>query len=318
MNVDVIKKKIIRILNNKIIKLILTIFEAIIYWYCNKISKKGKKINDNLFGFFQIFSQGKLYTLRRRQLYAILINNLDKNSEKDKKIYSLINKSYVKLFDINQTDVESTVEYFYNQKIYNSHVPINEDFPNKLIKVEEFLNTKEYHYGSFDIKTSLKSVVVKKICLMQPIWEYAKKCLNSNNVEIYSINTMLSKKSEQKNYVVNIHRDNDCASSLTFFVYWTDVSKLNGATKIIPGTHLFLPDRNVNNYIGEPLIEYIEGSRGSVFAIDTWALHAGNVNLTTPRLVTWIRFSSMPVKTYYLDNNYLFREDLNEINQQFK
>ena len=60
--------------------------------------------------------------------------------------------------------------------------------------------------------------------------------------------------------------------------------------------------------------KHLEGKGGSVFALDTWALHAGNPNITSPRLVTWIRFSSMPAKTYYLNRNYLFKKNLDEIN----
>ena len=60
--------------------------------------------------------------------------------------------------------------------------------------------------------------------------------------------------------------------------------------------------------------KHLEGKGGSVFALDTWALHAGNPNITSPRLVTWIRFSSMPAQTYYLNRNYLFKKNLDEIN----
>ena len=98
------------------------------------------------------------------------------------------------------------------------------------------------------------------------------------------------------------------------FIYWTEVSKFNGSTKILPGNHLFENDRRLRELIGEPLVHYLEGKSGSIFAIDTWALHAGNVNITHPRLVTWVRFSSMPSKTYYRDNNYLFKKDLDKIN----
>ena len=176
------------------------------------------------------------------------------------------------------------------------------------------MNNKKYHYGSFDIKTTLNSSVVKKICSSNLIWNIAKKYLNSEKIKIYTINTMLTKQSERKNYVVNMHKDFDCASSVTFFIYWTDVSKFNGSTKIFPGNHLFENDKKVRGYIGDPLVQYLEGKSGSIFAIDTWALHAGNLNITSPRLVTWVRFSSMPSKTYYRDNNYLFKKELNEIN----
>ena len=125
---------------------------------------------------------------------------------------------------------------------------------------------------------------------------------------------MLSKKSKQEYYVNNLHVDFDSANMLTFFIYWTDASKLDGATRILPGSHLLLYDRMLASYVNESLLEYLEGKAGSVFGIDTCALHAGNPNISSPRLVTWIRFSSMPAQTYYLSRNYLFKDKLNEIN----
>ena len=56
---------------------------------------------------------------------------------------------------------------------------------------------------------------------------------------------MLSKYSENKNYVINFHQDFDSASSLTFFVYWTDVTKFNGATRLMLGSHLFTYNRRL-------------------------------------------------------------------------
>ena len=153
---------------------------------------------------------------------------------------------------------------------------------------------------------------------MNLLWSVVKKYLNSAEVSIYTLNTMLTKQSEKKiDYVINMHKDHDCASSLTVFIYWTDVSKVNGATKILSGDHLFEHDRKVRGYVGEASVEYLEGKSGSVFAVDTWAMHAGNSKIISPRLVTWIRFSSMPAKTYYLDKNYLYKNDLREVNKKF-
>ena len=114
-----------------------------------------------------------------------------------------------------------------------------------------------------------------------------------------------------------MHVDFDSANTVVFFIYWTDVSKKDGATKILPGSHLYLHDRKLPYYIDESLTKYLEDREGAVFAIDTWALHAGNSNISLPRLVTWIRFSSMPARTYYLDKNYLYKNNLKEINKKF-
>ena len=146
-------------------------------------------------------------------------------------------------------------------------------------------------------------------------WNIAKKYLHSNKLKIYQINTMLSKQSKIENYVNNLHYDFDCASNVTFVIYWTDVSKLNGATRILPGSHLFLYDRRLSNYMGKPLIKYLEDKSGSLFALDTWTYHSVNSNITSPRLVTWIRFTPTPCATYYRDKHYLFKNNLDEINQ---
>ena len=315
MNVDSLIKKAIEFSQIKIIRFFFQIIEAIFFWYYSKTFKKRKKINGKFLSYLQLFCGSNLPALSRRKKHEILYKTLDLNSKIDNKVYELTNKSYVKLFDIDSSEAKNTVEYFYKQKINTSHHPYVDAFPGKLISVEEFLNTEEYSYGSFDIQTSLNSIAIKKFCSMELIWNIAKKYINSNKVRIYSINTMLSKKSKKEYYVNNLHVDFDSANTVTFFVYWTDTSKLNGATRILPGSHLLLYDRRLASYVSEPLLEHLEGKAGSVFALDAWALHSGNPNITSPRLVTWIRFSSMPAQAYYIGRNYLFKDKLNEINQ---
>ena len=316
MNVDTFTKKAIEFSQIKIVKFFFKIIEAILFWYYSKTFKKRKKkINGKFFGYFQLFCVPKLSALCRRKRHQILYATLDPNSKIDNKVYELTNKSYVKLFDLDPSEVKNTVEYFYKQKIYNAHHPYVEAFPSKLISVDEFLSTEKYGYGSFDIQTCLNSSVVKKFCSMESIWNIARKYLNSNEVKIYAIVTMLSKKSTTGSYVENFHVDFDSANNISFQIYWTDVSKLDGSTRIFPGSHLFFYDRMLASYVSEPLIEYMEGKAGSVFAWDPWALHAGNLNIFSPRLVTQIRFSSLPASTYYLDHSYLYKDKFNEINQ---
>ena len=315
MNADVIIEKSLRFCQIKIIKFFFQIIESILFWYYSRIFKKRKKINGKFFSYLQLFCGSKLPALYRRKKHAILSETLDPNSKIDNKVNELTNKSYVKLFNIDPTEVKHVVEYFYKQKIHTSHLTHDDAFPSKLIDTQAFLNTEKYSYGSFDVQTSLNYSVVKKLCSTELIWNIAKKYLGTNKVKIYSINTMLSKKSKKEYYVNNLHVDFDCANMVTFFIYWTNTSKLNGATRILPGSHLLLYDKGLASYVNESLLTYLEDKAGSVFAIDTWALHAGNPNITSPRLVTWIRFSSMPAQTYYISRNYLFKDKLNEINQ---
>jgi len=315
MNADVIIEKSIKFSQIKIVKFFFKIIESILFWHYSRIFKKRKKINGKFFSYLQLFLGSKIHALYRRKRHETLSKTLNLNSKIDNKVYELTNKSYVKLFNMDPTEAKHAVEYFYKQKIYTSHIPNDAAFPSKLIDIQTFLNTEEYSYGSFDVQTSLNSSVVKKLCSMELIWNIAKKYLGTNKVKIYSINTMLSKKSKKEYYVNNLHVDFDCANMVTFFIYWTNTSKLNGATRILPGSHLLLYDRGLASYVNESLLTHLEDKAGSVFAIDTWALHAGNLNITSPRLVTWIRFSSMPAQTYYMSRNYLFKDKLNEINQ---
>ncbi len=318
MNFDKLLTLILRFSGIKLVNIFFKILETVFCLYFYKILKRGKKINSKIFSFLQLFSDGRLYTLHRRKTHDELVKKLDLNLSEDQKVLEISKKSYSKLFELSKAETQETVEYFYKQKIYDSHVPFNTDFPNRLITIEEFLKSKDSHYGSFDIQTSLNSSIVKKICNMESLWNIVTKYLNTEDVHIYTINTMLTKKSEiKKDYVINMHKDHDCASSLTVFIYWTNVSKLNGATKVLPGDHLFQHDRKVRRYVSEESVKYLEGQGGTVFAVDTWAMHAGNPNITSPRLVTWIRFSSMPAKTYYLDRNYFYKKELKTINKNF-
>ena len=225
MNVDPLIKKAIEFSRIKIIKFFFQIIESILFWYYSKTFKKRKKINGKFFSYLQLFFGSKVHALYRRKRHEILSETLDLNSKIDNKVYELTNKSYVKLFNIDPSEVKSTVEYFYKQKINTAHASNIDAFPSKLISIEEFLNTKEYSYGSFDIKTSLNSSVVKKLCSTELIWNIAKKYLGSNKVRIYALNTMLSKKSKKEYYVNNLHVDFDCANMVAFVVYWTDTSK---------------------------------------------------------------------------------------------
>ena len=315
-NKDKFVELLLRITQKKIIKFFFQILESILFLYYKR--KFKKKISSKFFVYFQLFCNTKISALYRRRKHEILSEKLDSTAEIDKKVSEISNKSYVKLFNLETSEVKSTIDYFYKQKIYTSHVPKDLAHKNELISVDEFLKTNSLNYGSFDIGTSLNSAAINKVCSKNEIWEVARKYLNTNNVKIYSINTMLTKKSPKKNHVVNLHVDFDSASMLTFFIYWTDVEKNNGATRVLPGSHLYLHDRKLAGYIYEPLTKYLDDKSGSVFALDTWALHSGNPNIIKPRLVTWIRFSSMPAQTYYLNRNYLYKKDLNKINNDKK
>ena len=109
MNTDVIIEKSLRFCQIKIIKFFIQIFEVIIFWYYSKRFKKRKKINSKFFEIFQFFYGNKISVLYRRRKHEILLEKLDLSSEIDSKVYELIKKSYVKLFDLNPLEIKNSV-----------------------------------------------------------------------------------------------------------------------------------------------------------------------------------------------------------------
>ena len=130
MNIDPFIKKTIQFSRIKIVSFFFKIIEKILLWYYTKTFKKRKKINGRFFNYSQLLCGASLSAIYRRKRHEILTKTLDLNDKIDKKTYELTNKSYVKLFEINSSEVNSTVEYFYKQKINTSHIPNDDSFPS--------------------------------------------------------------------------------------------------------------------------------------------------------------------------------------------
>ena len=138
MKTEKIIRFFFRILKIKIISFLFRIIEIIVVWYYNQTFKKRKeKIDGKFFRIFQLFSF-RLHAIQRRKNHEILTEKLDLNSDLDRKVYDLTNKSYVKVSEISPTEVKSAIEYFYNQKIYDVHVPFLDGYPVNLISVNNF------------------------------------------------------------------------------------------------------------------------------------------------------------------------------------
>ena len=227
-----------------------------------------------------------------------IINEIDRNS------FALIDK-------VDDELVEKGKKYFLNQKyLFNSHVVRTSETVSK-IETSKFLNDEKCNYGSFNIDTTINCPVLKEIIKKSKLIEIAKRYLLSENIFINSINTMLSKPSKIKHGVLKLHRDHDSMNSITFFLYWTDTSFKNGSTALLPGSHIYKHDKRFSKFYTDNLsLKYLEGDQGTVFAVDTWAWHKGNESIETPRLVTWMRLSSVPSQVYFKDKNYINKEKL--------
>ena len=141
--------------------------------------------------------------------------------------------------------------------------------------------------------------------------QFYKRILNVNGLKdlvnsylgfeskLFSINTMLTLPSKHTHAVTNAHRDLDSEHFLALFVYWSDVTRDNGATFFIPGSHL--NDTSTKSTEGM----HFEGSAGTSFLFDPYGFHSGNKLIKTPRLVTWFRFGKRPNNCHFNDKNYL-------------
>ncbi len=305
------RENIIKNLLNLRDKLLLkNIFNLIEFIMCNL--SRFVNYENKIFSKFQVFSNGKLISRLRIEKSKKL------NFKNDKILNELNLKSFSYLGKIPKNDLDQAKKYFFEQnKIYNSHIPNVKE--NNQILMKDFLVNDNSNYGSYDIQTSLQCPNLENISKDFKFKEISEKYLNSKKIKIYSINTMLSKKTKNLHGVTKLHRDFDSSNSLVFFIYWTKVDRNNGATSLIPGSHLFDHDKNFHkNFSDFQKLEYLEGEEGSIFCLDTWAYHRGNPNIIKPRLVTWIRFTAVPAKTYYLDENYIFKNDLKKFNSKIQ
>ena len=195
------------------------------------------------------------------------------------------------LLNLDSSQINNFVNKVFKNKAYNSQVPLQSNCQ----KVE--INNS-YNYFSFDPgEPELRSyykIILQNKSLSDIINSYLKF-----EAQLYSINTMVSLQNQHKHFVTNIHRDYDDIHFLVLFVYWTDVNANNGATSIIPGSHL-------NNNRDLKSLKFLSGKPGSAFLVDTFAEHSGNKELLTPRVTTWFRFGRPLNHATYISKDYLF------------
>ena len=289
--------------NNKS-KVLFKFFEKLLYSFFKKKNLKFL-LSSKIFNFVQLFSKGKVFFLIKQEKDQFFLTKQKINSD-NAILKNIIEKGYSEVFCIDKNKVDDAQEYFKSKKIHNAHVPFNS---NEIITYKQFLEKENLNYGSYDIQTSFECPLVNEIVFDKKILNLVSNYLLTNKFFCYHINTMITKQSKILNPVTEFHRDYDSANSLTLFILLSNVNENNGATQIIEGSHKKeeLDAKNENNKVS------LNGNAGKIYAVDTWALHSGNKKIETPRLVTWIRFSSFSSRSYYHDKNYLFDDVLNKL-----
>ena len=289
--------------NNKS-KVLFKFFEKLLYPFFKKKDLKFL-LSSKIFNFVQLFSKGKIFFLIKQKKNKFFLTD-QKINLNNKVLKDLFQKGYSEVLSIDKSKVHNAQKYFQSKKIYNSHVPFNS---NKIISYEQFLEEKNLNYGSYDIQTSFECPLVNEIIFDKKILNLVSNYLLTDKFFCYHINTMITKQSKILNPVTDFHRDYDSANSLTLFILLSNVNENNGATQIIEGSH----KKEELDAKCESKKVFLNGDAGKIYAVDTWALHSGNKKIETPRLVTWIRFSSFSSRSYYHDKNYIFDDVLNKL-----
>lgn len=181
---------------------------------------------------------------------------------------------------------DAVVRFFRSQKGYLAQNPMQSDGVLQQLDVEHLSSGANERYFCYPPSTSLRCPEVAAVVNNKRLSDLATAYLGFLP-HLYSVNTFGTIKGSADHYVMRMHRDYDDFLSLTFFVYWTNVRGDNGATVYVPKSHLSSGEGN-----DAPV--YLSGQAGSLFALDTFGLHAGNKSVDMLRLATWIRFGSIP------------------------
>lgn len=214
------------------------------------------------------------------------INKKDiKFKYKDYENIQLVDKGFVKLrYKIDKEKVNIVKDFFSRTPYYSSQVftqsngkeiykdwrDLSQDF--KLYKRRNFC---------FNPIDSLNFLIKNQIIDLEKLHLIANNYCGFNT-QLYGFNTFGTFPGYSEDYVMRMHRDFDDFSSLTFFISWTATSENDGATLFLPYTH------RISNSTNK--ITYLSSKPGEIYVLDTFGLHAGNINSKKPRLTSWIRF----------------------------
>ena len=187
---------------------------------------------------------------------------------------------------VSRDAAESAVHYFRQQRGYTSQTPLTSDGVLRLFDAYVLQGQTSERYFSYSSKISLGCPQVANVVNHPLLREVAAAYLGFTPI-LFSINTLVTTEGDADHYVMRMHRDYDAFASVTFFVYWTDVSERNGATIYVPGSH-------VSAAVSQAERVHLTGRAGQVFGLDTFGLHAGNRSVEGFRVATWCRFGAAP------------------------
>jgi hypothetical protein len=180
-------------------------------------------------------------------------------------------------------DVAEGRMFFDRQSGYFGQVPAQSD--GRLVPYHQFADsTLPERYFSFSPEISLGCPPLRRFLASRRIRDIVDLYVGPE-AQIYSVNTFSTKPGTLKHYVMRWHRDYDDFRCLAIFLYWTDVEAENGATLVVPKSQLL-----ASSATARANVVALTGPGGHAFALEPFAIHAGNEAVRTSRLTTWVRF----------------------------
>jgi hypothetical protein len=232
-------------------------------------------------------------------------NRLKKNLVNSQDIFKIVKEidelsfqNISKIINIDEIDIREFKKLCLSSYAYDSQVPLQSSVLKKKID-------NKFNYYSLDPGQSNLQKFYFKILRNKKLKEIINLYLGFEG-NLFAINTMITKaNSKSRHSVTSMHRDYDDLHFITMFIYWSDVDKDDGATSIIQGSH--------RSKLSSEKKIYLEGPAGSVFLGDTLGFHSGNVNLKKDRIVTAMRFGKSLNPASYINKDYLFFREYNQL-----
>ncbi len=169
-----------------------------------------------------------------------------------------------------------------NKYFYNSQQPLQSDGELYFFDDKNFKEKYNFNYFCFNQENFINFDEIKNF--LQDKDSLFKSILNFD-YKIYSALTWINLPTKKKHYVQEWHRDYDDFKFLTIIINWSDINLNNGATKYIEGSH----KREARD--GKKV--HLEGKRGTVFLVDNYGLHSGNLPKESVRITSWLRLGKL-------------------------
>jgi hypothetical protein len=184
----------------------------------------------------------------------------------------------------NKNDCREFIKNLNGKYFYNSQQPLQSDGNKYKLDIYKFRHKTNYNYLCFLPESFM---CFKKINIFLKKNKNLFYSLLGFKSKIYSALTWINLPTKRKHYVQYLHRDFDDYKFLTIIINWTKVTKNNGATMYIEGSHIKELNKKDENK------KYFEGEEGSVYLANNYGCHSGTLPKNGCRISTWIRLGHL-------------------------